>query len=145
MLDNYGAHKTPTIRKWLDRHPRFHLHFVPTSSPRLNLLEVWFGEFTMKKIRRGTNRSVRQLPHDIKDRTDHEQNPAAQTSRSRRPTRSFASSPDNVTNLGRTTLARLSKYANTEPDKRSGPWRRLSRQSAFTAPPTKTGSASFPT
>ena len=60
VLDNYGTHKTPAVKAWLERHPRFHLHFVPTSSSWLNLVERSFGELTMKKIRRGTHRSVRQ-------------------------------------------------------------------------------------
>jgi transposase len=71
VLDNYGTHKTPAIKAWLERHPRFHVHFVPTSSSWLNLVERWFGELTMKKIRRGTHRSVRQLADDIKDWIEH--------------------------------------------------------------------------
>jgi transposase len=71
VLDNYGTHKTPAIKAWLERHPRFHLHFVPTSSSWLNLVERWFGELTMKKIRRGTHRSVRQLASDIKEWIEH--------------------------------------------------------------------------
>jgi transposase len=67
ILDNYSTHKTPAIKRWLLRHPRFHLHFVPTSSSWLNLVERWFGELTMKKIRRGSHRSVRELERDIKD------------------------------------------------------------------------------
>jgi transposase len=67
ILDNYATHKTPAIKRWLLRHPRFHLHFVPTSSSWLNLVERWFGELTTKKIRRGAHRSVRELERDIKD------------------------------------------------------------------------------
>lgn len=67
ILDNYGTHKTPAIKRWLLAHPRFHLHFVPTSSSWLNMVERWFGELTMKKIRRGTHRSVRELERDIRD------------------------------------------------------------------------------
>jgi transposase len=67
ILDNYGTHKTPSIKRWLLAHPRFHLHFVPTSSSWLNMVERWFGELTMKKIRRGTHRSVRELERDIRD------------------------------------------------------------------------------
>ncbi len=67
ILDNYRTHKTPMIKRWLLRHPRFHLHFIPTSSSWLNMVERWFGELTMKKIRRGTHRSVRELERDIKE------------------------------------------------------------------------------
>ena len=67
VLDNYGTHKTPVIKRWLLRHPRFHLHFVPTGSSWLNMVERWFGELTTKKIRRGAHRSVRELERDIKE------------------------------------------------------------------------------
>ncbi|MHB8671373.1 MAG: IS630 family transposase [Acidimicrobiales bacterium] len=71
VLDNYGTHKTPDIKKWLLRHPRFHLHFVPTSGSWLNMVERWFGELTTKKIRRGSHRSVRELERDIRDWIAH--------------------------------------------------------------------------
>jgi transposase len=67
VLDNYATHKTPEIRRWLLRHPRFHLHFTPTSGSWLNLVERWFAELTMKKIRRGAHMSVRALERDIRD------------------------------------------------------------------------------
>ena len=67
ILDNYGTHKTPAIKRWLLRHPRFHLHFTPTGSSWLNLVERWFGLLTDKRIRRGTHRSVRELEADIRD------------------------------------------------------------------------------
>jgi transposase len=66
ILDNASTHKTPAIRKWLTAHPRFVLHFTPTSSSWLNLVERWFGELTTKRLRRGTHRSVRQLNTDIR-------------------------------------------------------------------------------
>jgi transposase len=66
VLDNASTHKTPAIRKWLLAHPRFVLHFTPTSSSWLNLVERWFGELTTKKLRRGAHRSVRELNTDIK-------------------------------------------------------------------------------
>lgn len=65
VLDNYATHKTPEIQRWLLRHPRLHLHFTPTSGSWLNLVERWFGELTMKKIRRGAHMSVRALEKDI--------------------------------------------------------------------------------
>lgn len=67
VLDNYGTHKTPAIHRWLARHPRFHLHFTPTSASWINLIERWFAELTTKKIRRGSHRSTRELVNAIKD------------------------------------------------------------------------------
>ena len=67
VLDNASTHKTPAIRRWLAAHPRFILHFTPTSSSWLNLVERWFGELTTKKLRRGTHRSVRELNTDIRN------------------------------------------------------------------------------
>jgi transposase len=66
ILDNASTHKTPAIKKWLTTHPRFVVHFTPTSSSWLNLVERWFGELTTKKLRRGTHRSVRDLNTDIR-------------------------------------------------------------------------------
>ncbi len=66
VLDNVSTHKTPAVKRWLAAHPRFHLHFTPTSSSWLNLVERWFGELTSKRLRRGTHRSVRELEADIK-------------------------------------------------------------------------------
>ena len=67
ILDNASTHKTPAIKRWLAAHPRFVLHFTPTSSSWLNLVERWFAELTTKKLRRGSHRSVRQLNTDIRD------------------------------------------------------------------------------
>jgi transposase len=66
VLDNSSTHKTPAIRNWLAAHPRFVLHFTPTSSSWLNLVERWFAELTTKKLRRGAHRSVRELNTDIR-------------------------------------------------------------------------------
>ena len=66
ILDNYATHKTPQIQQWLVRHPRFHLHFTPTYSSWLNLVERWFGELTNRKLRRSTHRSVAALEADVK-------------------------------------------------------------------------------
>lgn len=66
VLDNASTHKTPTVKRWLTNHPRFVLHFTPTSSSWLNLVERWFAELTTKKLRRGTHTSVRQLNNDIR-------------------------------------------------------------------------------
>jgi transposase len=67
ILDNYGTHKTATIRKWLIKRPRFHVHFTPTSASWINLVERWFAALTEKQIRRGAHRSVRQLETAIKN------------------------------------------------------------------------------
>ena len=61
ILDNYGAHQHNRVSQWLAKHPRFHLHFTPTSSSWLNLVERWFRELTEKRIRRGVFRSVAEL------------------------------------------------------------------------------------
>src|SRR5690242_13954753 len=66
VLDNSSTHKTPAIQRWLLAHPRFSLHFTPTSSSWLNLVERWFAELTTKKLRRGAHRSVRDLNTDIR-------------------------------------------------------------------------------
>jgi transposase len=66
ILDNYAPHKTPQIQQWLVKHPRFHLHFTPTYSSWLNLVERWFGELTNRKLRRSTHRSVVALEADVK-------------------------------------------------------------------------------
>ena len=61
VVDNSSTHKTPEIHRWLVRHPRFHLHFTPTYSSWLNLVERWFAELTNKWLRRGTHRSTKEL------------------------------------------------------------------------------------
>ena len=66
ILDNYGTHKTPLIRRWLARHPRYHLHFTPTSASWLNLVERWFATLTERQLRRGVHRSTRELETALK-------------------------------------------------------------------------------
>lgn len=66
VLDNYATHKTEAIKTWLLRHPRFHLHFTPTSASWLNLVERWFAELTNRKLRRSAHRSVVELERDIR-------------------------------------------------------------------------------
>ena len=65
VMDNYGTHKTPIIRAWLAKRPRFHLHFTPTYGSWLNLVERWFAELTNTQIRRGAHRSVTELERAI--------------------------------------------------------------------------------
>jgi len=67
VMDNYGTHKHPKVRAWLQRHPRFVPHFVPTSSSWLNLIERWFGELTTKRVRRGSFYSVEDLENAISE------------------------------------------------------------------------------
>jgi len=67
IVDNYCTHKHPKVRSWLKRHPRFHMHFIPTSSSWPNLVERWFREITDKRIRRGVFKSVEQLTAAITD------------------------------------------------------------------------------
>jgi transposase len=80
IVDNYSTHKHPKVQRWLKRHPRFHMHFIPTSSSWLNLVERWFREITDKRIRRGAFASVDQLTAAIMDYiAEHNQNPRSFT------------------------------------------------------------------
>src|SRR5205085_763398 len=67
ILDNYGTHKTTQVRRWFARHPRFHVHFTPTSASWLNLVERWFATLTQKQIKRGAHRSTRALETAIRE------------------------------------------------------------------------------
>jgi transposase len=67
VCDNYGTHKTPAIKAWLARHPRFHMHFTPTGSSWINQVERWFGFLTDQMIRRGVHKSVQSLEKQIRD------------------------------------------------------------------------------
>jgi transposase len=67
VMDNASTHKTPAIHRWLLAHPRFTVHFTPTSSSWLNLVERWFSELTTKKLQRGAHTSVRALNSDIRN------------------------------------------------------------------------------
>jgi transposase len=66
ICDNYATHKTPAVKNWLIRHPRFHIHFIPTSSSWLNLVERWFAELTTRKLRRSAHHNVAELEADIR-------------------------------------------------------------------------------
>jgi transposase len=67
IVDNYGTHKTPLIRNWFAKRPRFHVHFTPTYGSWLNLVERWFAELTNKQLRRGVHRRVAQLKAAIRE------------------------------------------------------------------------------
>ena len=71
ILDNYATHKHPTVLKWLKKHPRFHLHFTPTSSSWLNVIERWFRDITQNRIRNGVFRSVAELEQAIRNYIAH--------------------------------------------------------------------------
>ncbi|HSP07418.1 MAG TPA: IS630 family transposase [Acidobacteriota bacterium] len=76
IVDNYGTHKHQRVQSWLHRHPRFHLHFTPTSSSWLNMVERWFRELTVKRIRRGSFQSVPELIQAINEYLNgHNQKP----------------------------------------------------------------------
>jgi ABC-type oligopeptide transport system ATPase subunit len=67
ICDNYGTHKSPAIRRWLDAHPRFHMHHTPTYSSWVNQVERWFAYITDDLLRRSDHRSVQALEKDIRD------------------------------------------------------------------------------
>jgi len=71
IVDKYGLHKHPRVKSWLRRHPRFHLHFIPTSSSWLNPVERWFREITDQRLRRGSFENVAALIKAITDYLDH--------------------------------------------------------------------------
>src|SRR5208283_248875 len=71
VVDNYATHKHPRVRSWLKRHPRFHIHFTPTASSWLNMVERWFRDLTDKRVRRGTFNSVPELIDAIMSYVEH--------------------------------------------------------------------------
>lgn len=76
VMDNYGTHKTPAVRAWFARHPRFHVHFTPTSASWLNQVERWFSTLTTQYLRRSTHRSTQALEKAIKQYlASYNQNP----------------------------------------------------------------------
>jgi transposase len=76
VMDNYGTHKTASIRNWFAKRPRFHMHFTPTYGSWINLVERWFAEITNKRIRRGIFRSVKELEAAIREYIDvHNEKP----------------------------------------------------------------------
>jgi transposase len=93
VLDNYATHKTRQIKRWLAAHPRFHLHFTPTSGSWLNLIERWFGELTSRVLRRGTHRTVRELNTDIRKWIANWKRTPAHTCGPRPLIRSWTASP----------------------------------------------------
>lgn len=78
IIDNYGTDKHPRVQRWIKRHPRFHLHFIPTSASWVNMIERWFAEISRKRIRRGSFKNVKELIMTIKQYIEsHNQHPKA--------------------------------------------------------------------
>lgn len=76
IVDNYGTHKTPEVKQWLAKHPRFRLHFTPTSASWLNLIELFFAELSRRRIKRGTFSSAQELIAAIKEHIElHNKHP----------------------------------------------------------------------
>jgi transposase len=71
IVDNYATHKHPSVQAWIKRHKRFHIHFIPTSSSWLNVIERWFRDITHNRIRNGVFRNVAELIQAIRDFIDH--------------------------------------------------------------------------
>ena len=93
VIDNASSHKTPAIKKWLAAHPRFVVHFTPTSSSWMNLVERWFGELTAKKLKRGAHRSTPALSADTASGSTPGTRTPSRSSGPRPPTRSSNPSP----------------------------------------------------
>lgn len=70
VMDNYATHKTPAVKTWMERHPRFKQHFIPTSSSWLNQVERWFGLLTQRLLKRGVHLSVKELEADLRRYVD---------------------------------------------------------------------------
>jgi hypothetical protein len=76
IADNYGSHKTEKVKMWLKKHPRFKMHFTPTSASWINMVERFFSELTNKRVRRGVFRSVKELEMAVMDFVNkHNDNP----------------------------------------------------------------------
>lgn len=71
IVDNYATHKHPAVQRWLKRHPRFHIHFTPTSASWLNMVERFFRDLTANRLRRGVFHDVIELVTAIEDYVDH--------------------------------------------------------------------------
>lgn len=71
VVDNYATHKHPKVKRWLATHPRWHVHYTPTSASWLNQVEIWFNIITQRAIRRGSFKSVKQLIRKIEDYVRH--------------------------------------------------------------------------
>ena len=106
ILDNYSTHKSPRTRRWLARHPRFHLHFTPTYSSWLNLVERWFAELTTRQLRRGVHRSVAALERAIREFLDQHNTAARPFVWTKSADEILAASHDSRSGLSRRTAAK---------------------------------------
>ena len=87
IVDNYATHKHPKVERWLSRHPRFHMHFTPTSCSWLNMVERFFRDLTQNRLRRGIFRSVEELIEAIGEYIDrHNEHPSHSSGPPRPPT-----------------------------------------------------------
>ena len=132
VVDNVSTHKTPEIKRWLVRHPRFTLHFTPTYSSWINLVERWFAELTTKWLKRGTHRSTKELEAAINslDRRTGTRIPSP-SSGTRAPTRSSRPSPATARGFltqvtrrahrARAQCARATRTAGSSAPRRSDP------------------------
>ncbi len=93
IWDNYATHKTAAVRKWLLRHPRFHVHFTPASASWMDLVERWFAGLTHRKLRRSARRSVVELERDARAGSTRETRTLCRLCERRPPTRSCPPSP----------------------------------------------------
>ena len=71
IADNYATHKHPVVQEWLAKHPRFHMHYTPTSASWLNMVERFFRDITVNRLRRGVFTSVPELVTAIKEYINH--------------------------------------------------------------------------
>jgi transposase len=106
ILDNYGTHKTALIRNWFAKRPRFHVHFTPTYASWLNLVERYFAEITMKRIRRGSFTSVVSLEKAVRDYLAH-------TNASPKPFRWHKTADEILASIARFATATLQAHGST--------------------------------
>jgi transposase len=125
ICDNSSTHKTPAIQRWLVRHSRVHLHFTPTDSSWLNLVERWFAELTSKWLRRGSHRSVAELTESIQSWIDTWNDHPRPFVWTKPPTRSSTPSPATATNQQLRTLEEAERHGW-----RSSPGLRRRREAA---------------
>jgi hypothetical protein len=93
ILDNYATQEAPKVHRWLAAHPRYHLHFTPTSASWINLVERWFGELDRKQLRRGNFHGTDELIDTIMRYVEHSTPPRNRSSGRRRRMRSWPAWP----------------------------------------------------
>ena len=123
VLDNSSTHSTPEVERWLERHPRVHFHFTPTSASWMNMVEIWFSILTKERVRRGVYHDVPELIDAIEDFIDG-YNERAQPF-------IWTKTPDEILDEGRQTTRHF-RNARTPPTSRPP---RLTRTTRTTLPP----------